>query len=184
LPFIVLGLVWAAPAGAQEPANPVPPCLDGQILPTSPPDEAPTAGQAHYAAAQLLLGQTSVARKCAPLYEEGGSSFLLELHEGNTLTPLPTVGVAGGGRFDFTLAGDGPGNALVVGPGVDLWATCSAREVVLAPTLDISLQQGTGTQFAWQVGLNLGAGYFCGRATDFGFPRLFPLFGLYTGLRF
>jgi hypothetical protein len=184
----LVALVLVGVARAQEPpgpdAAPRVPRLDGQILPANPPDESATPGQPHYAAAQLLLGLPSPARLQAPLYQEAGHSFLLEFSDRGTLTAQPVSGVAGGGRLNFTLVGDAAGKGLVVGPGLDLWTVNSVNEVVVAPTLDITLMQDLRPRCGWEFGLNVGAGYFCGRPADYGFPRVFPLFGLYTGFKF
>jgi hypothetical protein len=133
----------------------------------------------------MLLGLPSETRKQIPLYQQGGLSYLLECTgRGDLPPPTPAMGLGAGGRVGFTVTGDGDHSGLVVGPGVDLWATGPIREVVLAPTVDLSLRHPLWPQCRWQFDVNLGAGYFCGRATDTGFPRLFPLLGLSTGFRY
>jgi hypothetical protein len=118
------------------------------------------------------------------VYQDGGLSYLLELNDGSGLPPATAVGMAAGGRVGLTVAGDGERGRFVVGPGLDLWAASPGREVVVAPTVDFNLRHDLWTGWKWDLDLNLGTGYFCGRAADFGFPRVFPVVGLSTGFRF
>jgi hypothetical protein len=184
-------LAIAAVGIAQEPPPPPDaeqvspgPEFSSLALPTDPTEEALGGRRQHYRAARLLLALPTTGRAQTAIYEEGRCACLLEMNDGGALSPFAVVGLAAGGRVDFTLAGDGVRSGLAVGPGVDLWANSPAREAVLAPTLDLSVRHDLWSQCHWNLGLNVGAGYFYGRANDYGFPRLFPLLGLSTGLRF
>jgi hypothetical protein len=181
-------LTLAAAARAQTPPLPDPPPpappVSNPVLPPVPPEQAPAAGQPHYPAAQLVLGLPADARKQGALYQDGGRSYFLEFNDGGSLTPYGPVGFAAGGRVGFTVAGDGAGGGLMVGPGLDLWTSGPVREVVLAPTVDITVVRDLWPNCRWDLGLNVGTGCFCGRAADYGFPRVFPVLGLSTGFRF
>jgi hypothetical protein len=184
-------LTVASASAAQEPVPPPSPDLTlpapdfGSLgLPTDPAEQALGQRRQHYRAACLLLGVANTGRTQAVVFEEDGCTCLVEMNDGGALTPFAVVGVAAGGRLGFAVAGDGVRSGLVVGPGVDVWANSPVHEAVLAPTLDFKLLYAAGPQGRWDLGLNLGAGYYYGRGADYGFPRLFPLVGLSTALRF
>jgi hypothetical protein len=185
LAALALFLSAAAGAGlAEEPAPPPGPDADCLEAVTDPAEDYPGARRRHYRAAQLLLGLPGSGREQAAVYEEAGCACLLEMNQGDALSPFAVAGLAGGGRLAYRVAGGDDRPALSVSPGVDLWSADPAREAVLAPTVDLSVRHQAGPWFAWEVGLHGGAGYFCGRPAEAGFPRYFPLLGLSAVVRY
>jgi hypothetical protein len=202
---------WPSPLPVTVGPPPVPPVTDGL-----PPwvveyvEYAPerAAGQQHWVALNLMLGQPSVARLGVKVWDRPNNSIWLETYGGSALFD----GMYGFGvRLQHTAWTFGNGDSILVAPGLGVhilpdWTTYyhhgrhhgyygwyGGRNTLtyLAADVDIAWLHDFSPRFGYELGVKLGfAARLSGDVGD-DYPggvmwgrNAYPIVGVYTGLRF
>jgi hypothetical protein len=139
--------------------------------------------------ANLLLGYLTGARAELTLFNDGNRSYVAEAFYGAVITRMGSSEGAGvGGRVLFLRSSRYNTNALLLGPGLDVFAQFKNDNMVwLAPTVDVSWVHGFVGGAGWETGLNLGIGAAVSSKKnndDRHAGDVTPLISFYTGLRY
>lgn len=139
-------------------------------------------------AVQLMLGQELGVRGQVVPYADRSGAFVVEGFYGGLFTDFGSSQALGtGGRW---LWSDwlGTGDALVFGPGVDVFFGLNHRRLILlTPSVDLEWILKLCPSLEWEIGLEAGLGIGMSGYTDHGHSAVgdfTQLISLFTGLRF
>lgn len=137
----------------------------------------------------LMLGQQTGIRGNVAIWRSERSALVVEGFYGGLATRIAQSEAAGGGlRWLFVRCGRGGNDAVVVGPGVDVFSNFADGEAtILAPTLDVAWRHSFGERSGWTIGLNAGLGIGIGGRDDHcdsAAGQVTPLISVFAGLRF
>jgi hypothetical protein len=139
-------------------------------------------------AVELMLGQELGFRGQVVPYADRDGALVVEGFYGALFTDVGSSQALGaGGRW---LWSDwlGTCDALVLGPGVDVFFGLNHRALILlTPSVDVGWMVRMGPSLDWEIGLEVGLGIGVSGHTDHGHSAVgdfTQLISLYTGLRF
>ena len=123
------------------------------------------------------------------LFRDGNEAFVAEGFYGYLYHHLGSSQTLGaGGRFLVETRWLDCSDAILFGPGVDVFFQLNHNELILlTPSLDIAWLHALGAHLVWEVGLDVGLGIGVSGHTKEGNSAagdVVPLISIYTGLRF
>ncbi len=136
-----------------------------------------------------MLGQELGVRGQVAPYADNFGAFVVEGFYGGLFTDIGSSQALGAGaRWLLWGNGLGTGDALVFGPGVDVFFGLNHRALILlTPSVDLGWMLQLGPCLEWEVGLEVGLGIGVSGHTAHGHSAVgdfSQLISLYTGLRF
>jgi hypothetical protein len=156
----------------------VPSCLPTPGLEREPPF-----------AVELMLGQELGIRGQVALFAGNREAFVVEGFYGGLFTDIGSSQALGAGArwllwSNWSMAGD----AIVFGPGLDVFFGLNHRSLVLlTPSVDVAWTFKLAPCLEWEIGLDVGLGIGLSGHTADGHSAIgdfTQLISLYTGLRF
>ncbi len=140
-------------------------------------------------ALQLMLGQELGVRAQVALFAGVREAVVVEGFYGGLYTDVgSSTALGAGGRWLLWNHFLGPNDAIVFGPGVDVFFGLNHRSLILlTPSVDVGWAFKLAPRLEWETGLDIGLGIGVSGQTDHGHSAvgdITPLISLYTGLRF
>jgi hypothetical protein len=184
-------LVWLTPATGQSMTAP-PPAL-GSSLPAGPAtaeyQPALNGDKESLFSLDIMIGQQLGIRSQLAVYRGDRQEVVGELFYGLLLHSLgSSEAIGGGGRYLVRRCSPDSTNAIVLGPGLDVfYQTDNNRLILLNPSVELSWLHGFGDRCGWEFGVNAGAGIaISGRTShnESSSGNVTSLISLFTGFRF
>ncbi len=137
----------------------------------------------------LILGQQTGVRGQLAVWRSERSALVVEGFYGGLATRLGQSEAAGGGlRWLFTRCRREGADAVVLGPGVNVFSNFADGEAtIVAPSLDVAWRHNFGERSGWTIGLSAGVGIGIGGRNndrDSAAGQATPLISVFGGLRF
>lgn len=195
--LFITAVAHALAYGEEPPAGfitvpPPPPPPPPPAVADAPPGGAwfdvDSAGEPFFGV-DLMLGQQTGVRGQVAVWRGERSALVVEGFYGGLATRLGQSEAAGGGlRWLFARCRRGGADAVVLGPGVDVFSNFADGEAtILVPTLDVAWRHSFGERSGWTIGLSAGVGIGIGGRDDdrdSAAGQATPLISVFGGLRF
>ncbi len=136
-----------------------------------------------------MLGQQLGIRSQLAVYRGDRQEIVGELFYGALLHSLgSSEAIGGGARYFIRRCSPDSANAIVFGPGLDVfYQTDNNHLILLNPSVELSWLHGFGDRCGWEIGINAGAGIGISGQTSHNDPasgRVTSLISFFTGFRF